>query len=460
MLYCGVITEISGMFAMDYILIYYLIFGIAAGVFVGIIPGIGNTFMLILFFPFLINTDPLYLIVFSMAMLSISQYTGSITSIIFSAPGETSSMPALYEGHRMYLDGRGSFALSGCAFGSTLGALIAMFFTMFVISNLQSYAVFYSTKTQFYILAGVLVFLIFNRSNHWAINIMLMIFGYSLGLIGVNSLDWTKSITFGFDSLISGIPMFVVLFWLFIFPQILNSWSKLKTSNSQQDLLLDHSTAEHLKLFLSNTGSAIRGTVIGFFAGLIPYLTTIAASNFSYSVESWIQKKKKSYNNKGDYASLISAETANNAAGFSSFLPLLAIGVPLAPSDAIVLNLATLNGYVFSIENFMSMFSLLAVCLVFVNIAGLLISWPVVQNIKGFYKIDFNYIYPAVMIISILMLFYLGDQTNQMLYFAAVSLILAPIGYLLRNFNTIPLVFVFLLQNAIEENFIRFIFYL
>ena len=445
---------------MDYILIYYLLFGVAAGIFVGIIPGIGNTFMLILFFPFLMNADPLYLIVFSMSMLSISQYTGSITSIIFSAPGEASSMPALYEGHRMYLDGRGSFALSGCAIGSTLGALIAMFFTIFVISNLQSYAVFYSTRTQVYVLTAVLVFLSFNRLNHWAINIFFIVSGYSLGLIGVNSLDWSKTYTFGLDSLIPGIPMFAVLFWLFIFPQILDSWSKLKTSNSYQDLLLTHSIADHLTLFLSNIGSSLRGTVIGYFMGLVPYLTNIGASNVSYSTESWIQKKKKKYNNNGDYASLISAETANNAAAFSAFLPLLAIGIPITSSEAIIMNLATLNGYVFSIENFMSMFNLLAVCLVFVNLMGLLLSWPVVQNIKGFYKINFSYVYPVIMIISVFILFYIGDQSNQLLYYVAVSMVLAPIGYLLKNFNTMPLVFVFLLQNQIEENFTRLIFYL
>lgn len=445
---------------IDYLLLTYVLFGILSGVIVGLIPGIGNTFVLILLFPFLLKIDPFYLIVFSMSMLSISQYMGSVTCIIFSAPGESSSMPALYEGHRMYQDKQGSLALSGCAIGSTVGSVIALFFTIFFLSSLDSYAIFYSTKIQFYILLTILIFLVFNKLNHWFVNIIMIMSGYALGIIGVNSIDLSKSITFGIDKLISGIPMFPVLFCLFIFPQIINSWKNNNFKPSQKNLLIEYKLVDHLNMFIKNYSSAIRGTIIGYFMGLVPYLTTIAASNVSYSIESWLQKYKKKYNKKGDYASLISAETANNAAAFSSFLPLLAIGIPITPSEAIIANLSILNGYVFSIENFMNIFTTLAICLVLVNFIGLIISWPLVKNIKNFNHLNFNYVYPILIFISLIIIIYIGSQSNLMLYYIIISSLLLPIGYLIRNYNTIPLVFVFLLQSSIEENFIRYIYYL
>jgi len=47
-----------------------------------------------------------------------------------------------------------------------------------------------------------------------------------------------------------------------------------------------------------------------------------------------------------------------------------------------------------------------------------------------------------------------------LVYYVIISTILAGIGYLLRNYNTLPLIFLFMMQDGIEANLTRLLFYL
>ena len=75
-------------------------------------------------------------------------------------------------------------------------------------------------------------------------------------------------------------------------------------------------------------------------------------------------------------------------------------------------------------------------------------------------KLYFKTIYKFVLAFCVLMTFYLGYIDHVMTYYVCISAILAVIGYLLRHYNTMPLIFVFMMQDGLEQNLTRFIFYL
>ena len=77
------------------------IIGILTGLVSGCIPGIGNFAALLILFPYLINLDPLQIIILYTALTTISQYIGSIPAITFGIPGESSSMPAVIESRKL-----------------------------------------------------------------------------------------------------------------------------------------------------------------------------------------------------------------------------------------------------------------------------------------------------------------------------------------------------------------------
>ena len=320
----------------------FLFAGVLAGAFAGFVPGIANTIVMILLFPFFLGIDnPFNIVVFYIALLSIGQYTGSVTSTVFSVPGEMSSLPAVKEGHKLYRRGLGALSLSGCALGSFVGSLLAIGFVIWVGQYLHTFTFLYSTKFLSGVLIIVLLFLVFGKYNHWIINLLLCVFGYFLGMIGTGSLNEHETFTLGIDELLRGVPLFCVVVWLYVFPEILRNWNTAIPEGGTKIQSKDISLSKHINIFFRNIPSTLRGSVFGFFLGLTPYLTTIIASNMSYSFETWLRKKQKKYNNNGDYASLVTAETANNAAALSSLLPLLIIGIPITSSEAVLLDQVT-----------------------------------------------------------------------------------------------------------------------
>ena len=438
----------------------YLLGGVLAGTFAGLLPGIGNTLIMILAFPFFLGIDnPLNIIIFYVACLSLSQYTGSITSTVFSVPGEISSLPAVKEGHKLFRKGLGSLSLSGCALGSFFGSLIAVAFVLLIGNTISQFTFLYSSVFQSYVLIIVCLFLIVGKYNNWYTTVLLGAFGYFLAMLGTGALDTYKTITFGFDSLLYGVPLFSVIVWMFVFPQILQYWdTKMDVDNDAKSI--DINPFKHIRSFLGNITSSIRGSVIGFFLGLTPYLTTVISSNVSYAVEKWLRKKKNTYDDTGDYASLVSAETANNAAALSSLLPLLLIGIPITSSEAVLLELTSANGFTFYVEEFYGLFVLISICLVVINLLGIFIAWPLAKYFYIFYYVDIKTIYRFVLGFCVLMTLYLGYADHVLWYYIVISSILAVFGYLLRRVNTLPLIFVFMMQDGLEENITRLLFYL
>ena len=127
---------------------WFLLLGCLFGATSGLIPGIGNTVVMSLMFPFLIHVEPMNVIVFYIAAISLGQYTGSVSATVFSVPGESSSLPAVKEGHGLYKQGLGSLSLSGCALGSFVGSLFAIVFVLPVSQYLHHFTFLYSTNEQ------------------------------------------------------------------------------------------------------------------------------------------------------------------------------------------------------------------------------------------------------------------------------------------------------------------------
>ena len=93
-------------------------------------------------------------------------------------------------------------------------------------------------------------------------------------------------------------------------------------------------------------------------------------------------------------------------------------------------------------------------------VVGLMISWPLARFFYVFYYIDIKTIYKLVLAFCVFMTLYLGHMDHVLVYYVVISTILAGVGYLLRNYNTMPLIFVFMMQDGIEENLGRLLFYL
>jgi TctA family transporter len=254
-----------------------------------------------------------------------------------------------------------------------------------------------------------------------------------------------------------GLPLYPVVVALFVFPIFLKEWNSPRPDSRVLDRLWDNKFVEHLKEFWRNIGSSIRGTVIGSLCGLVPHMTSTLASNVAYIREMSRSKKRGIYDENGDIKSLVSAETANNAAGLTQLTPLLLIGIPITTSEAIVLNIIENNMEVVNWKTTVEsgMFGTLAIYFVVMNALCLLAAWPFAKHLHVLFKVNQKVLYTCTFVLLMCLVFYMGTIVQQQMYYMIVTIALLPLGYLLRRWDTLILIFAFVLQGQIQGALIR-----
>ena len=257
-----------------------------------------------------------------------------------------------------------------------------------------------------------------------------------------------------------GLPLYPVIVALFVFPIFLHSWDSKKPNASALEKLWDNRFMLHIKEYIKHIGSSIRGTLIGSVCGLVPHLTATLASNVAYVLEVARQKKKKQYDENGDIKSLVSAETANNAAGLTQLTPLLLIGIPITTSEAIVLNIIENNAEVINYTTTIQtgMFNQLLLYFIFMNLLCVMAAWPFAKHLHVVFKINQRLLYALTFIVLVVLVYYMGQMKQQGMFYLYVLSALMPLGLLLRKYDTLILVFAFVLQGQIEAGVTRLIF--
>ncbi len=90
-------------------------------------------------------------------------------------------------------------------------------------------------------------------------------------------------------------------------------------------------------------GPISRGTIIGFFLGLLPGGGPIISSFMSYIVEKKLSRNPNRFG-QGAIEGVAAPESANNASAQAAFVPMLTLGIPATPSIAVLLGALLLFG--------------------------------------------------------------------------------------------------------------------
>lgn len=415
--------------------------GTVLGIISGLIPGVGNFILILLVWPFLYYFSILELLMMYVSMASISQYIGSIPAIVYGIPGESSSYPAVVESRNLTSVKQVSEAISGSAFGSMIGGLLVVLLCLFFADQVENIKYLFSTKMLVILLCAVLCLLIFTTNNAISINILLIAFGLFLGFVGYNSYLDLQFFTFDIINLWAGLPLPVVLICLFAVPQIFHH---INISDKKQK----PKTYRLFSLYIMNPLYLFFNTLLGFLGGLVPGLTTVFSSSFAYGVSTLFTKDP--------VKRIVSSETANNAGAFSMLLPLLIFGIPLIGSEAVLLFLMEQKGFNIVSFSFSDMMPKLAFTLLLVNIIGFLLAWPLSKHVYLFYSIDTKKLMVFLLVCLFAIVLYLGYLNYSISYYLLCFCILSPIGFFLRDTNTLPLVFAFLIHDKLLNGLFRF----
>lgn len=422
----------------------FAIAGALFGVLVGMLPGLSNSVAMIMAFPILMLTGPLNAVAFYIALITVSSYTGSVSATLLGVAGEAGSMPALKEGLALNVRGVANLALGSAAVGSFIGSTIGVALSMIIYWIGAKYYALYSFSFQLAMLVAVVLITFFgtNRGNR-VVTFFLIIAGFLLGRIGFNAITNDHFLTLGNVYLMQGIPLIPVMIFLYSIPILVN----LDRQAMRQSCERNSKIVWRIEIPWITT---VRASVVGFFCGFTPILSNIMSSNVAYSIEKFLLGAN--YRRDGDVRALVASESANNAGNIGCLIPLLAFGIPIVASEAVLFEITNTKGLIYSLDWVLQNFHWIVGTFIVANLIGFLFSWPLASILSRIVSLFSNYFKWVIMILLVLICFWAGWREAQAMYYVILIAIFLPIGLLLRKFDLLPLVIMFMLSPLIENN--------
>jgi len=309
--------------------------GALVGTIVGVLPGLGPTATMALMLPFTMKYGATTGLIMMTGVWYGAMYGGSTTSILVNIPGEAASVVTCLDGYQMCKKGRAGPALALVAVGSFVAGTMGIMGLQFFAPLLGNAALSFGPPEylSFMILAFVLLS---NLSGDAPLKGALMIvFGLFLSTVGINPMDSYPRFTFGWNNLMLGIDFLPIAMGFFGVSEILSiALEKYVKPEVNKVRLKDlYPSRQEVKRSIYPT---LRGSVLGFFVGLIPGPCTVISTFVSYSLEKRISKTPGEFG-QGAVEGVVAPEAANNSAVMGSMIPLLTLGIPFAAPSAVML---------------------------------------------------------------------------------------------------------------------------
>jgi putative tricarboxylic transport membrane protein len=432
-----------------------LIFGILAGIFTGLLPGIGPFQCLSLIYLLLTGWDPAQLMVFFIALITVSQFVDAIPAVYFGIPGETSSVPVVYEANHAKNIQAQKNMIKFTAISRTIGCVIALVATFFIIEHITHATTLFSSKIQAILLSLALLGILITSNNNLWVTLGLMLLGFGFGMIGYDFYLDKEILTFDNSTLYQGLPISPVLIGIYVIPITIVSMKYLK---KKQTDARGHNQSFDNTTTVSLLPTILRSSTGGYLIGLIPGISYVLSSTMCYNFEKWLLQRKNKYR-PGNLQTVVACETANSVGGFSSLLPLLFFGIPITISESLIYNLMSKAGAVFQLGSFLhTNINVLIISFIICVCVSFVLAWPLAKFcLRIFESLNKKKLYIGIIIIGIFSVVMAGYYANDIKTYLLVMTTMTLIGYSLRKFDLLPLIFVFIMQNSIESIFYNII---
>jgi TctA family transporter len=436
----------------------YCFYGAVLGTIVGILPGIGPTAALSIVLPYTLMTgDSLSALIMMSSIYMAVMYSGSTSAILTKIPGEITSLITSLDGHPMTKKGKGGAALAISAIGSLIGGLSASILVFLVIEQAANFSIKFGPIE----LAG-LCFLAFASSlfllkKSLIKSTSMLLLGIFLGSVGLNPTTGVPRFTMDLDFLYNGINFGILAVSLFGLVEILYNILNLKDSNKIRSAKINFKNLLLTKSELARgIPSCLRGTIIGGLLGFVPGLGTILAPILSYAFEKKISRHKDKFG-QGMIEGVAGPESANNAAVQTSFVPMLALGIPFsAPAALILATMVTYNILPgpMVVSSHPMLFWGLVVSLITANFLLFVLNYPLVFLWLKFLKLNQKLLYFLILICCIVGVYSINKNIDDIFF---VLLPLTAMGYVLKllDFDLTPVIIGFMIGPFFEKYSMR-----
>lgn len=431
----------------------FCLIGVLLGMVVGVLPGLGPAASIAVLLPITYSIEPTAAIIMLAGIFYGAIYGGTITSVLLRLAGEASSAVTAIDGHAMAKQGRAGTALGIAAVASFAGGTVSIIALTFVAPLVASIALrFGPPEYAALALLGILMVSTLG-SGSVAKSLVAAGFGLLLATIGQDPIFGTARFTFGIDAFFDGIAFIIIAMGLFGVGEILYNLDARR--NRTEPVPPVGSVYPSRADFKESAKPIGRGSVVGFFLGLLPGGGATMSSLVSYAVEKRVSRHPERFG-KGAIEGVAGPETANNAAATSSFIPLLTLGIPANATMAVMFGALLLQGITpgpLLVEEHPDLFWGVVNSMYIGNLLLLALSMPLIGIFVRIARVRVTILAPLAILITLVGVYTVRGSVFDML----LMIIMGAIGYLMKKtgFEPAPLVLAFILGSMFESAFRR-----
>lgn len=426
----------------------FCLIGVIVGELVGVLPGLGPTAGTALLLPITFGMNPTQSIIMLSGIYYGAMYGGTITSVLINTPGEAASVITCMDGYPMAQQGRAGAALGVAAIGSFVGGVLSLIGLLFLGSALAREALRFGPPEYFWLMVLGLTMVVALLGKSMSKGLIVALLGLMLSMVGVDPSVGTVRYAMGSDNLMGGFEFVALAMGLFGLVEIFTSL--------EQNLHIKTELPKISKLFPEKeergpvAKAILRGSILGFFIGLIPGTNSIIPTIISYSMEKKFSKHPEKFG-KGAIEGVAGPETANNSYCGGAMIPLMSLGLPTSPVMAVMLGAFVMHGLQPGPTLFRDEPLLVWTVIgsMFIGNAILLIlNLPLAKAWAQITKVPYRVLFPIITIIAMMGVYGL----NNSMFDVVCMIIFGVVGYFLKkaDYPLAPFLLTFVLGDSME----------
>jgi TctA family transporter len=429
----------------------YCALGCTVGTMVGLLPGLGPLATISLLLPLTYSMPLDGSLIMLAGIYYGAQYGDSVSAITMKIP-HASSIVACIDGYAMTLKGKTGLALFTAGFSSFIGGTVSIVVLAFLAPSLSQVAFLFGPADYCALMLVGFVCVSFVTTGSLLNGLAMCMVGVLLGQIGTDVNSGVQRFTLDLPFLADGVGLVSIALGCFGIAEITkNLDAREERTPFNGPIKLIPTWAEFKRII----PSALRGSVLGSFLGILPGGGPVIAQFAAYAVDKKVSKYKHEIG-EGAIEGVAGQAAADESAARTSFIPLMSIGIPENAVMALMMGAFMIKGVTPGpnlIPEHPELFWGLVASMWVGNCFLLLLNVPLVRWWLTLFKIPYSVLFPAILFFCCIGSFSVNNNVDDIFVTAFFGLL----GYLFMRLklDAAPLMLGFILGPMLEENFRR-----
>ncbi len=318
--------------------LFWVVLGCLLGTAVGVMPGLGSSMAVALLLPVTFALEPTAAFIMFSGVYFGGLFGDSTMGILMNTPGQASAIASTFEGHRMAKNGRAAQALAIAAIGAFIGGFTSSVVVVFAAPLLADFSTSFGPAEYFALALFAFIATSSVVTDSAVKGLLSLLFGLGIAVIGIDGVSGIPRFTAGSTHLFDGVSLVTVTVATLALGEVIHQ-AVVARHHAAGRMIRPKGRPWLSKAEVKEAAPAwVRGTLIGLPFGVIPAGGADIPTFLAYGTERTLDARRKNPQfGKGAIRGLAAPEAAGNSTTGMAMGALLALGLPISATAAIML---------------------------------------------------------------------------------------------------------------------------